>query len=459
MKRIIIAYVSLVIIIITNYSCNNSKSNFILIKSADIIDGTGANIMLGYDILIRDSVIEEIGKKLKVPKRATIIDAKGKTIIPGLINMHAHFFNYDGSVFNNQFVTYTKLFLAGGVTSIFTPGDYKTSMSLKWKRDIEDGEKTGPRIFTAGIYIDDIISENSWFEKVANSEEAEKIFNKWKDSIDAVKVYTSITEEELKTLTRLAKENNKFVTGHLKSVSAKRAIELGINGIEHGLVSMSEFFGADTPGDSIVFKMKDFDTDCDKMDSLITKLVKKQVYINPTMIVFQSLTRKIKPMPTGYLKYICDSSKEYFKKNESVSKLPECEVESLDKFIEKQKKFIKKLHDRGGLIVAGTDIIEPYTLPGYAMHHELTEIESSGISVVDVIKICTSNPAKVLKKDHLIGSIEVGKLADLVIIDGDLTKEFSNISNVETVIKNGRIYNPDNLKKSAEGTFGKENLR
>lgn len=129
-----------------------------------IIDGTGKPLLEGYTILIRGERIAEVGRKVKIPKGATVLDMTGKTVIPGLFDMHGHMYIRGSGPQHSQFEAYSLLYLAGGVTTIRSPGDFEPQGMVEWRERVKRGEAIGPRIFTAGPYFDGCPSHVDWIK-------------------------------------------------------------------------------------------------------------------------------------------------------------------------------------------------------------------------------------------------------------------------------------------------------
>lgn len=214
---------------------NQAQERIIALTGGTIIDGTGRPPLTGYTILIRGERIAVVGRKVKIPKGATVLDITGKTVIPGLIDMHGHMYVRAMGAQRSQFEGYPLLYLAGGVTTVRSPGDFEPDGMIALRERIKRGEVTGPRIFTAGPYFDHDPAQVGWIKGVKSPEEALEKFNQWKDRIDYVKFYTRITEPEFIAVLNAAHKAGIRATGHLGSITATRAVELGIDGLEHGI--------------------------------------------------------------------------------------------------------------------------------------------------------------------------------------------------------------------------------
>ena len=428
-----------------------AQERVIALLGGTVIDGTGRAPQSGYDVLIRGERIASVGRKIKIPKGAIVINVAGKTIIPGLIDMHGHMYARVTPVMRSQFEAYPLLYLAGGITTIRSPGDFEPEGMIALRERIKRGEATGPRIFTCGPYFDNHPSQVSWIKGVATPEEALEQFNRWKDRIDCVKFYTRITEPEFRAVIGAARQAGIPTTGHLESITATRAIKLGINGLEHGIFAMSELSKSDFQGGYCA--LGDLDLHSLELQTLVASIVKNQVAIDPTIVVLQLSMGDLEPVTPDLLKYLgADSQTAYQSRpRPPVSSTGSSRTQCFARAIQTQLRFVKMVHDRGGIVLAGTDPVSPRLLPGYALHRELKKLVDAGLTPVEAIKAATLNAAAVLHRQKEIGTIQAGKLADLVVVAGEPGTRIEEVGKTEIVFKGGVQYNPVALRKSAEG--------
>jgi hypothetical protein len=231
-----------------------------------------------------------------------------------------------------------------------------------------------------------------------------------------------------------------------------RAIELGIDGIEHGLFSMSEFFpkGASFRGQYCA--ISELDITSSAVTNIVDALVRNGTYLDPTIVVFQPELPEFEPLVPDWEKYldpgVVMSLQRYLR---SIIQ-PTCLQEALVK----QSQFVKAVHDRGGLIVTGTDPVLPILLPGYSLHRELQNLVAAGLTPLEAIRAATLNAAIATRSDSEKGTISAGKVADLVVVQGNPDEEITAIGNTRMVFKNGVPYLPEALRKSVEGQIGKD---
>ena len=430
-----------------------AEGETIALVNARVIDGTGAPAYLDWPVLIQGTRIIAAGSDVKIPEGARVVDLTGQTILPGMFDMHGHLYSYDGRNISMESVAYPRLYLAGGVTTIFTAGDLNPYEGLALRERIAGGAEIGPQILTAGPYFSGGEAP-SWMLSAQKPEQMHALYDSWKDKIDGVKVYTGIPEDQFIDLLNAAHTDGLFVTGHLESISGMRAIELGIDGIEHGLFSMSEFFPhiKSTSFRAQYCAISRLDVASPEVTAIVEALVRHGTYLDPTIVVFQPELPDFVPLLVDWEKYLDPDSVMPLRSEIRRIVQPECLKEAL----EKQAQFVKAVHDRGGLIVAGTDPVISILLPGYSLHRELQNLVDAGLSPLEAIKAATLNAAVATGLDSERGTIAAGKAADLVVVEGNPDEDITAIGNTILVFKDGIPYLPEVLRLSVEGQIGKE---
>ena len=270
-----------------------------------------------------------------------------------------------------------------------------------------------------------------------------------------MKTYTGIPEDQFILLLEAAHADGLQVTGHLESISGMRAIELGIDGIEHGLFSMSEFF-PQIPSASFRAQycaISQLDVTSPAVTTVVEALVRQGTYLDPTIVVFQPELPDFEPLVADWEKYLDPSAVMPLRRTLRSIIEPTC----LPKALENQALFVKAVHDRGGLIVTGTDPVLPILLPGYSLHRELQNLVDAGLSPLEAIQAATLNAAIATQLDSQKGTIAAGKIADLVVVEGNPDEDITAIRNTVLVFKEGIPYLPEALRKSVEGQIGKNN--
>lgn len=425
--------------------------NFVLIRDAIVIDGTGGPSRDRTSILIKDDRIEDVGADLRAPRGATVIDAGGQTVLPGLFNMHGHLYGRGADQTVAQHETYATLYLAGGVTSVFSPGSRDPEGVIETRARIAAGEMPGPRIYLAGRYIDRKLSQVSWIDGFVTAKEAIAYIDQAADELVAVKLYTSVDRGFAEAVIAAAHRRGLFVTGHIGALSAREAIEAGIDGLEHGLFAIKEIVGGDTTL-GVICAVAAADIDGPEARAIIRLLAENGVYLTPTITIFAAFGGEDRTLPYDWRRFLsADARRTWADIENTVMSVPPEIKGCVDDAIAKQVAFVGQAHRAGVRILAGTDPILPSVTPGYALQREIRYLIEAGLSVEAAIRSASLDAAEVLGVDADFGSLEAGKVADLVIVDGDIRRDPSALLRTVKVIKAGVSHDPEQLRTAAEG--------
>lgn len=432
-----------------------------VLQNLTIVDGAGGPAKTNQDIIIENDKIAKVGEDLQVPKGATAINMQGKSAIPGMVMLHEHLF-YPKTTPESQYgvdqmsYSFPKLYLAGGVTTMRTAGSIMPQADVNIKRAIERGAIPGPKMDVTSPHLDRVGTGLLELATLDSPEQFANAVNFYADmGITSFKVYNFITKDDLKAVVNTAHERGFKVTGHLCSITYKEAADLGIDDIEHGFYSSSDF-QKDKKGDECnPFKMQqallNLPVDSKEMKELIDHLVKKKVALTSTINVFEPYTDR-EVVPGGGIDALFPNAKEKVYKRWADKQ----GKDSLDYHRFKNNKVWEKaFYDAGGLLVAGTDpTYDGRIVAGYADMRLLELFVEMGFTIPEAVKICTLHGAKYLNQDATIGTIQASKMADLLILDKDISKDISSIRSVQTVFKNGIGYDSKKLFKAAEGYVG-----
>ena len=409
-----------------------------IIKNVNVFSPEGT-IVYNQDVFIDGKVIKSIkpskGKILN--GTAQVIDGTGKTLLPGMFDMHTHNTKFRGL-----------LHLAGGVTSVRDLANNKQLNQLSGQFD--KNEIIGPNIVTFSGIIDGSGPFANQRNVVDNLEEGLAEIQSYKDlNYDQIKLYSSIRPEWVKPLADKAHKLGMRVSGHIPAyMTASQAINQGYNEIQHMnmlfLNFMSDTIDTRTPLRFTMVANHGVDIDLKSKEYLdfVSLLKSKDILVDPTMAIFENMfvSQKGEPSPTY---------------NKIMNRLPLIEQRAfysggLPKAGEKVALYkdsyanmlnaLNDMYQRGVSIVPGTD-----GLPGFLYHRELELYERAGIPAAEVIKMATINSAKITGVSDSLGSIEVGKKADLILIDGNPLENISDIRRVEWTIKGGHLYFAEEL--------------
>jgi enamidase len=424
-----------------------------------VIDGSGAPSRANQTILIRDGNIADMGdaSQIKIPDAATRIDLTGKSVIPGLVMVHEHLYYPTGpGVYGQLGESFVRLYLAGGVTTMRTGGNTNGVMDVNLKQQIDAGQQPGPAMDATAPYLNGPQNQLQMYA-LKDADDARRQVAYWADmGATSFKAYMQITRAELGAAIDEAHKRGLKVTGHLCSVTYGEAADLGIDDLEHGFMAATDFVPDKKPdvcpgqatGQRAVAAL---DENGEPFKALVRKLVEKHVALTSTLTVFETLTPG-RPLPSG-LDVLVPSLKQQFE--EARQRITANQQSVYPALFPKGMALERAFARAGGLLIAGTDPTGAGgVIPGYANQRQLELLVEEGFTPLEAIRIGTLNGARYLGRDTRVGSIAVGKQADLVVIDGDPTSNIADVRKVETVFKQGVGYDPAKLIASVSGKVG-----
>jgi imidazolonepropionase-like amidohydrolase len=433
------------------------------ITNVTLLDGKGSAPQTFMTILIKSGKIIEVGasNKITIPAGTDIIDAKGKTLLPGFVMLHEHIFYT--KIFENEFNvvnmtnTFPRMYLAGGVTTMRTAGSVSPHTDLNINQMIKDGKMVGPKMDVTGPFIE----RGSDFRipqlpVLPKEQQAGATVDYWADQgSTSFKVYMHITKNDLTQVVQRAHAHAMKVTGHLCSVTYKEASEIGIDNLEHGFMASSDFVDGKQSDVCDAFKQRSsllaLNKDDERMTALMKTLIQKGTTITTTPAVFAPSTNYEMVLGGGEAALHPDIQKELKSRyDRNVGK-----DSSARKLFEKELYWIKKFYDMGGKLVVGTDPTGAgRTIAGYSNLWSLEILMKAGFTLPQAVMLCSLKGAEYLKRDKEVGSIEKGKAADFILVDGDLTADVTNIRKVQWVFKDGVGYDSKTIFESVKGKVG-----
>ncbi len=458
-RRKFFIFVSLMGIILNTHSFGKNKdenNDHIVIRGGWLIDAISQDRRKNKGITIKGGMIVSIDADItnaSLSNSRLIELTDMQTILPGMIDMHAHY-NFDlVDVGRVEEVVYNGIiFLANGVTSTWSAGEYYPERVIQQRDLINAGKSSGPRLFASGPYFgafrceyniktaeDDCIA---WPNDISEEEIRSEV-DKWaQQGVISIKIKQA-TPGEAKILIEQAHKNGMTTTAHLANyhgeydVHLRDAILMGLDRVEHRITLG---IGGERSAE---------------MDQMIELMIDNQVYYDPNLQMYGGINLRkelgSELVWTDEAKYFTPYTQSLLDKRGDPP--PESEEVEFKQRVVELKAFFKK--GGGDLIIVGTD--EPvYTtlLPGFAFHRELYAMTHVGIPAMKVIQAATINGAKALGVADRLGSIEAGKEADIIIINGDPLTDIKDTRNIEFIIKEGVLYDPKVLLNSAEGKIG-----
>ncbi len=437
-----------------------------------VIDGTGAAAAEEQTIIISDGKISAVGSNVTVPAGAKVLDLAGYTVLPGLVGMHDHmFFPMGGNppMYSNMGFSFPRLYLALGVTTIRTTGSVQPYLDLEIKKLIDAGRMIGPKMFITAPYLEGVGSFTPVMHTLKDAADARQLVNYWADQgATSFKAYMNITRDELRAAVEEAHKRGLKVTGHLCSVTYREAAEIGIDDLEHGLLANSDFVPNKQPdkcpGGAVSQSLRTLDINSEPVKETIRLLVAKHVALTSTLPVFEAgaplASNQAGPTAIGAPAAVLNPRVLNVMNNEArVRYLTARSRIAADSpsptLIRRSMDFERAFVAAGGLLIAGLDPTgNGGIVAGFGDLREVELLVEAGFTPLEAIKIATFNGAKFLGEDSRIGSIAIGKQADLMIVKGNPATKISDINNVEIVFKDGVGYDSEKLIQSVQGLVG-----
>ncbi len=415
----------------------------IVFSHATMFDAVKGKYLHDHSVLIADGKIVSVGnsKSIQIPAGVKVVDAKGKVLMPGLWDNHAH---YDP--------TQGLYHLAGGVTNI---KDMANGFDLpETKKKVDNDDLLGPEISIMSGFIDFAGPFAGPTGKIVKTlEEGIAAVIYYADrGYQQIKLYSSIPVDWVKPLAAEAHKRGLKVCGHVPSfMTATRAINDGYDQIIHMNMIMLNFLGdsLDTRSmgrfNKVAQRAKDIDLKSKSTKDFIRLLKSKNIVVDPTLAIFEGMfTNDEGKLAKGYETVVNNFPSE-FRRGLYTGGLPTRKGREADynQSFEIMLKMLKLMYDNNVTFVPGTD-----DFPGFALHRELELYAKAGVPNAKVLQCATIISAQVAKQEKDFGSIEVGKKANLILIDGDPLKNISDIRKVDLVIKNGKLYDPKVMYQS-----------
>jgi imidazolonepropionase-like amidohydrolase len=414
----------------------------IAIVHARLIDGMGGSPVENAAVVVRGKTIEYAGPAsgVSVPKDAQIIDATGKTVMPGLADLHVHLQgSWDGiSVDLLGYQRYLKAMLYAGVTTLMDTGNYQPWV-LQLRQEQAAGRLQGPRIYCVGAMIDS--ADPAWPDlayAVTSRYQIPEIVRRDKAAkVDMIKGYSNLSEHMLHWLSEEAgKEGIRVVIDQWERNGSPDLVATGISGFAHLPTR----------------KMNEEDIQFAK---------EHNIFFITTLTVTEAFART-RLNDIGFLKepYIADTTPPWFltELREFANK-PQTEAEkkeTQESIVAHQEAMrnVKKLHDAGFLIATGTDAPYPGVFQGEGLHHELELMVEAGWKPLEAIRASTYDAARLMKAENEWGTLQAGRRATLLIIAGNPVERISDTRKIETVIQDGKIVDRTALKYDTKTDAG-----
>jgi len=423
---------------------------------------------VGAISIVGDRIVEvsEAGGVLSPPTGATVIEAKGKWIIPGLIDAHVHLVHVlrDLGITGDEVFP---LFLTNGITTLRDVGDELTAQKLLLNHS-ETHPESSPRLFMSSPLIEGAHPYHPHVSESLTDVDQVPEFIRAMDraGVQTIKLYTSVGRPVGRAVIREAHRRGKWVTAHLQwSYRAQDAIADGVDSLEH-TESLLEFIlppgsprwpelhqRPGIPADELaamerqLLEIKaDLDLDHPRVTALIESLVRHDVAVTPTLVVYRNwvLLRDLPEVQQHPdLQLLPERMREGWLKMVASAPLPAATRELRRRQYDKLGELTARLYRAGVTLMVGTDTPVPRCPPGLSMHQEFELLVEAGVPPAAVLTGATRNAAKALNQSDQLGSIAAGKLADLVILDADPLSDIRNTRKIHQVIRSGMVVDRD----------------
>ena len=424
----------------------------IALSNVKIIDGTGNPSRNSQTVLIENGIIVDIrdSKDIEITNGFHEMDLSGRTIIPGIIGMHNHMRIPESAMLS----TSPKLYLACGVTTIQTCGTGNPYEDIAIAKSIDRGEQPGPEIINSGPYLTGPKGKSN-FIRFTDEKMVRDTIKYWAgQGVKWLKVYRNTRPQDLKVIVDEAHRNNLKVTGHLCATTFTEAAEIGIDAIEHGFIHSYDHATERETG--VCSKNNDFrtnlDIDSDTVKDVQQNLINNGVALGSTLAIFEAQANVM--ADARDLEVMAPIHKEAYHQRKLRKKEQGNDWYFKPEWLVKSMAYELQFFGQGGLLVAGLD---PglHNMPGFGDQKNYELFIEAGFKPEEALQVMTSNGAKLLSRTD-IGTIEKGKLANIVVLNGDLERNPKVIREVEIVFKNGIGFDPNKLIESAKGNVGSE---
>ncbi|HLK04482.1 MAG TPA: amidohydrolase family protein [Candidatus Acidoferrum sp.] len=415
-----------------------SRATNIALVGGTLVDGTGKAAVPDSVVLVKDGRIVKAGTRndVEIPKNFQLIDARGKTILPGLWDMHAHF----------EQVEWGPIYLAAGVTTVRDCGN-ELEFITTVRDSIAEGHGLGPRILAAG-FIDGTGPTAIGVIRADTPEQAREWVDKYHQmGFQQVKIYSSVKLPQIAAAATEAHKLGMTATGHIpEGVTTREAIEAGQDQISHIPYILQMMAPPFPPGTKRAARLKtlsEIDLDSDAAKKEIAFLKEHHTVVDPTLVIYEMGTASTeKPFSTfepGVAKVAPELAQALFDVGP-----PNENSEMVQKMFDKYVALVGKLHVAGVPVVVGTD----QTVPGHSVHREIELYTMAGFTPLEAIQAATIVPARAMGMEKELGTIEAGKRADLILVKGNPLENIHDIRNVEFVMSSGKMFKTAELWQS-----------
>jgi imidazolonepropionase-like amidohydrolase len=440
-----------------------------------VLDGTGGPAIEDRNVTVESGRIAAIGPGADVAAAAgtVVVDGRGRTLLPGLVGMHDHMYyiarpNLDAAghsdpplVVPQMAYSSPRLYLAAGVTTVRTTGSVEGYADLNLRALIDGGQVPGPHLDVTAPYLQGKSDLFMQMYQLRDAADARRFVAFWADAgATSFKAYMHITRAELGAAIEEAHRRGLKVTGHLCSVTYPEAIELGIDDLEHGFMTNTQLAPGKQPDACPMDQSSAFVERAEpggpEATALIRSLVEHRVAVTSTLPVFEHAVPNRPPLDPRAMEVLtAEARTAYLYARNLRAALPPEEAARKAALFRREQRLELDFARAGGLLMAGPDPTgNGGTIPGFANHRAVELLVEAGFTPAEAVRVATLNGAFYLGRDREIGSVAVGKAADLLLVRGDPSTRIGDLRNVELVLKDGLAFDPLKLLASVRGRYG-----
>jgi hypothetical protein len=430
----------------------------VALTHARVVDGTGAPAREDQTVIITGTRISAVGPSASTtpPAGAEVLDLRGHTVIPGLVQLHEH--TYFGGVrqMTQMSTSGPLLYLAMGVTTAMSGGSQFPYPELNMKRMVDAGLLPGPRYHVTGPYLNGGPPRSGNARILQSPEEARRVMAYWvSEGATWFKFQGTVSREILGAAILEAHRLGARVTGHLCSVTFTEAAALGIDLLQHGFITNSDYVPNKKPDTCPAENMRvqaDVDVSSEAVQQTIRQIVADKAAVASTLAVYETFIAERAKLDPRAMEFLDPEIRKEVEQNHANIAKGGLTVPPrlLKKMMQWERDFVRA----GGLLGSGSDPWGTGFLPGWGNLRNYELLIEAGFSPEEAIQVMTLNGARILGEEAARGSIAVGKAADFVVIRGNPIGTPSDIYEVVTVFRDGIGYDSIKLRNAAKGRIG-----
>ena len=444
-----------------------AQATAIAFTHVSVVDVQSGQIKRDVTVVIAGPEIREVGpsRAVHIPKAGRSIDGHGKYIIPGLWDMHVH------SLWDAERpAAFFPLFLANGVTGVREMGGpMPAADQVRWRSRISSGATLGPRLAVSGPFVDGSTPIWPGSIKVSTADEGiEAVDSLRRAGVDFVKVYTAVPRSAYFGIAEEARKERIPFVGHVPlDIGVDEASNAGQRSIEHliGILlyssAKSEEIKADLMKGINVNQLNNqmVDTyDARRAATLFALFKKNETWQVPTLTIRHArpYMAELQQAHDPRLKYLPEAlTGGWGARNDPRQPTAPEVIASRKHLFQKELEVVGTMQRAGVKLMAGTDTPNPFCFPGFSVHDELGFMVQAGLTPLEALQTATINPAEFLELTKILGTVDKGKIADLVLLDANPLEDIANTKRIAAVVSAGRLFDRKALDGLLAGVAAK----